>query len=715
MIFFRHDWLNHPGAIVDTNTNNKTFIDIAADYKAIGVKNYYWPLALLDAGLSGIDPRDPTLSPDIKARIRVECERNPTYVIREVIRIPPRASAGDGFQFRANRGNMALFWTFWAGQDILLIQPRQTGKSVGADCIQAGCLVFWSNNTDHTMLTKDDPLRRANVHRIKALISRLPSYLNETDKKYDLDNQHEVTYHKRNNRYITGVARSSVAGADNLGRGLTTPVRQIDESPFFSNIKVTMDAAMPGGIAARQEAIENGNPYGTILTTTAGKLNSRDGEYVYGLLTGGCPWSERLMDSVNKDHFEKIVIKYSMGNKSIVSAVFSHRQLGYSDEWLFKTAKETGLAGEAADRDLLNIWTSGDALSPLDETARATILKTKRPAVETELFSGDYLFSWFVEKDKRPAANPGKTYILGLDTSEAIGRDHMSLSMLDPESGETIGSIACNETLLNRYTQFLLEFMCEFKNTVLIIERKSTAQPIIDTLLTMLPERGEDPFKRMYNRIVHEASGAMKEAFREIQTPLERRDQDLYIRYKRYFGFVTTGNSRHELYVNVFKRATTITAHCIYDVNLADELLGLVTRDERIDHSAGKHDDRVISWLMAHWLLMNGLNLDYYGINPARVLMIKQTSIVEQLTAAERYRQSELERAKALVEELSTMLDLTEDPIQQEIIKTRLKVLSRKIPEDNTLLESIDAILKSSAKRKDDVYKHGNISIRFRH
>jgi len=714
MIIFRHDWMNHPGAIIDTNTTNKTFLALAQDYKNMHIKNHQWPLALLDRELVGVNPRDPNLSGELKTRIRVECELNPTYVLREIIRIPPRASAGDGFQFRADRGNMALFWTFWAGQDILLIQPRQTGKSIIADCIQSGCLMFWSNNTDHTMLTKDDPLRRANIHRMKALMARMPSYLNETMKGVDLDNQHEITYYARNNRYITGVARSSVQGADNLGRGMTTPVRQIDESPFFFNIQVTMQAAMPGGIAARREAIESGNPYGTMLTTTAGKLNSRDGAYVYGLLTGGCPWSEPLMDSIDKDHFEKIVTKYSPGDKNIVSAVFSHRQLGYSDEWLFRTAKETGLSGEAADRDLLNIWTSGDLMSPLEEQARAIILRVKRPAVDTELFGGEYLFDWFVPVHQRPQHNPHKTYILGLDTSEGIGRDRLSLELVDSETGETVGSMACNETLLNRYTQFLLEFMVANRNTVLVIERKSTAQSIIDTLLTMLPEHGEDPFKRIYNRVVHEASGPTKEAFKLIQGPLHRRDPAVYVKYKGFFGFVTTGDSRRELYVNVFKRATSICAHGIYDEHLAAELMALVVKDGRIDHSEGQHDDRVVSWLLAQWFLMHGLNLSYYGIDPGRVLSAcKRESTT--LSVAEQYQREEQGRLRGAIEAMTEMLENCDSPIQQEIIKSRLKVLAGKVKDDDTLLESIDAVINASKKRQDHQHQRGNITIRIRH
>jgi len=713
MITFKNDWLNYPSAVPDYKTTNQSFIDIANDYKSMGVKNYLWPLALLNPILSTIDPRDPDLPPEYKAMIKTEVRLNPVYFIREIIRIPPKASAGDGKQFRANRGNMALFWCFWAGVDILLIQPRQSGKSVGADAIMVGCLTQWSRNTDHTLLTKDDPLRRANVARIKQMIAKIPSYLNPLNPKNDSDNQHEVTCRKYNNRYITGVARSSEVGADNLGRGLTTPTVQIDESPFFSHIETTMKAALPGSIAARREAIESGNPYGTFLTTTAGKLNSRDGGYIHGVLVGGCPWSENLMDAMDKGHIEHIVDKYSTGKKSIMSAVFSHRQLGETDEWLFKTAKQIGTSGEAADRDLLNIWSSGDEMSPLDETARARIVKVQRDPSSIETFNGEYIFNWYVDGNNHPRYRRNKMYILSLDMSEAIGRDKLSLLMIDPETGEVVGSMACNETMLNRYNQFLLDFMIEFKNTVLIVERKSTAQTLIDTLLTRLPEFGEDPFKRIFNRIVHGASGPTEKLFKEINRPLRQRSPDIYDRTKAYFGFLTTGQTRHELYVEVFKRAANISASGVYDKNLAQELLALVVRNGRIDHNTTGHDDRVISWLMAHWLLLNSYNLDYYGIDSRKVLSVRLET-VQNRTPAEQWKIKEKERLNAAFETLSDLLKDTKDPLQAEIIKAKIKNLARLVKDDHELLESIDAVLKTSRERSGGAGNRNNIAISFK-
>ena len=58
MILFRSDWMKYPNAIADFQTKNKSFIEMAALLKAMGVKNHTFLLALHDRTLVGVDPFD---------------------------------------------------------------------------------------------------------------------------------------------------------------------------------------------------------------------------------------------------------------------------------------------------------------------------------------------------------------------------------------------------------------------------------------------------------------------------------------------------------------------------------------------------------------------------------------------------------------------------------------------------------------------------------
>ena len=71
--------------------------------------------------------------------------------------------------------------------------------------------------------------------------------------------------------------------ANNVGRGCTTPVQQYDEAAFINYMDVVWPAATAATGAARDLAKERGEPYGTIITTTAGDKMSRSGRFMYDI------------------------------------------------------------------------------------------------------------------------------------------------------------------------------------------------------------------------------------------------------------------------------------------------------------------------------------------------------------------------------------------------------------------------------------------------
>lgn len=61
---------------IHKETSNQSFLDMHYYLKNKGVQNNDFFLCLFDAGLAGIDPRDPNLPQHIKARIMNECRKN---------------------------------------------------------------------------------------------------------------------------------------------------------------------------------------------------------------------------------------------------------------------------------------------------------------------------------------------------------------------------------------------------------------------------------------------------------------------------------------------------------------------------------------------------------------------------------------------------------------------------------------------------------------
>jgi hypothetical protein len=615
MILFLEDWARFPNAIPDYKTKNESFLRQAHVYKTMGIKNHLFLLALMQPELQGVDPHDPNLTLEQKAMIGLECKYNPWYFFREVVRLPAVAGP-EPVKFRANRGNIALFWAFFCNIDAANIQPRQTGKSASTDCLMVWVNFIGATNTKTTMITKDDALRRANVDRLKGIRNLLPKYLVNLTRE-DADNQFELTCKALKNSYTTGVAQNSEAAANNLGRGLTSPILHCDEGPFINFIGTSLPAALAAGTAARDEARKYNRPYGNIFTTTAGKKDDRDGRFMYDLIHSGAVWNEAFFDCKNKRDLREMVMSNGTGGAALVNITMSHRQLGKTDEWLRDAIAIARATGEAADRDFLNVWTSGTQRSPLSTALNEAIRNSEMEVLHSEI-TDRYVLRWFIPEDEIATRMAEGHFVIGMDTSEAVGRDAIGFVMLDIRDLSTVAAGTYNETNIQRFGAYLMSLMLKYENTTLVIERKSTAIGLLDYLIIQMSALGIDPFKRIYNRIVDEGND---EQMRELNRRPEFRSEQFYDMRRSKFGFSTTKESRTLLYTNVLQEAAKKAGHLVRDKTLSGELRGLVEKNGRIDHVSSGHDDMVMSWLLAHWFLTHARNLSHYGIVSSHVMM----------------------------------------------------------------------------------------------
>lgn len=245
MILFAKDWEKYPTAIADIETKNQSFVRLAGVYKAMGIKNHMFPLALVNPKLQGIDPFSNNLDLLTIAAIVQECQNNPWYYFREIVRVPAPGSP-EPVMIEANRGNIALWWLFFNHITVMLIQCRQTGKSLSSDCLANYIRCIGAVNTDMQLLTKDDNLRVRNIARLKELQNYLPYYLNLKTRQ-DADNTEKLTCVKLGNTYYTAVGQPTIEGARKVGRGLTLAINQIDEIAFIPNIKIILASMLASG------------------------------------------------------------------------------------------------------------------------------------------------------------------------------------------------------------------------------------------------------------------------------------------------------------------------------------------------------------------------------------------------------------------------------------------------------------------------------------
>lgn len=710
MILFLEDWAKWPTAIPDTETKNRSWVVLASKYRAMGIENHAFLLALVNPALQGVDPHDPNLTQAQMAAIGVECRLNPWYFFRECARAPAM-SGSDAVPLEANRGNIALFWCFFNHIFIILIQIRQTGKSFNVDILMNLLLNVLCKDTAINLMTKDDILRRKNIQRIKDIRDELPRYLQQ-QTRHDSNNTEEISVDRLGNTYTTHVPQSSPKRALNMGRGLTTAIFHIDEPPFQINISIALPAALSAMGAAVDAAKRVGAPYGTILTTTAGRKDDKDGAYVYNIVSDAAVWTEMFFDAENHKKLDRMVRGASRKRRFAVNATFNHTQLGKDDKWLREKVEEALAEGDDANRDFFNMWSSGSQTSPLLEWVRTKIAASHRIVAYTSISgTNSYVTRWYIpeEEIERRLAN-GK-FILGMDTSEASGGDDISLVLVDVENLETLAVGTYNETNLITFSEWVCEWLVRFPNITAVIERRSTGAMLLDFLLRQLPMHGIDPFRRLFNTVVNDYE-ENPDHFNEIRLPMSRRNPDIYVRFKKSFGYATSASgktSRKGLYGLALQNATKRASDRVYDKSLIDQILSLEYRNGRVDHPDGEHDDLVIGWLLVHWFLGFANKPEWYGLDPTKIMTNiagKATETQEEIWIKE--EQAVLrKRMEVLYDELSNE--------QDDFVSMRLEMELRKLDQQVILetdeIYSVDGLIRQAQERKRQKFAAKNRNV----
>lgn len=699
MVLHEQDMHKWPDAIYDTSTTNTSFLKYARTLRLMGVKNYRWCLVLLNPELRGVNPFDPTLDAVTRLNIWQECHDNPIYLLREVARVK-------GGPYIANRGNMALMWLFLNHIDLFLIQPRQTGKSVGVDFLMIWLLYFKLYDTTVQMITKDSSLRTDNITRIKGFIEEMPSYL-FVHSKGDPDNQDSLGYETRKTHYRAKVPRGSINDADKVGRGATSEIIQFDEPPYQSHIQTIMTAALGATTDARERAKRNGTPYGILYTTTAGKIDSRDGGYVYKVLQDAAPWTEHYYDAGDQKTLEAIICNRIASPAPLVNITLSHRQLGKTDEWLWETMARNKAFGEAADRDYLNRWTNGTASNPINAKMLAKVNGSLMEPLHVETTPDLYSINWYIPQNEIASYMANNHTIIGNDTSDAIGRDGIDMVITDIKTMMPIATGTYNSTSIPRWTAFFGNLMVRFPKAIWIPERKSSAQAIIDGVVEILDAAGINPYERIYNRFVQEKE-QFSDEYQRTRNPRSR--SVLYESHKNAFGFNTTGKSRDLLYVQVLNTILDDAATGIKDAKIIGEMSGLVVKNGRIDHAAGSHDDAVVSYLLTGFFLTYGKHLEEYGIDWKDVRSSVQNNREEVRTVAEQMQDQRNNQTRARIEELIETIKNETSEYALIRAEQEIRYLTSTIKGGEFTAETVQELLENVKKSRSNGMRNASMS-----
>ena len=707
-ILFKEDWEHlHPTAIVDMKTKNKEFIRLAALYRSMGVKNNEFILSLVDPDLQGVDPYDPQITPELVEKIQIECKNNFWYFIREIAR-DPAGSDDAPIMFRPNRGVISAYWLYFNHIVFILIMIRQTGKSFGIDWLYTYLLNIALTKSEISQLTKDERLRGRELERLKSMELTLPFWMKRRSPR-DPGNTEVLKISALENTFKSYVPNKSPKIADQIGRGMTSANIGVDELAYIFNNFITVQVMLSASLAAREVARIKNEPYGTIFTTTSGKRDTPEGKYAYRLVSEAAVFSEAFYDCRNPEQLEKTICSASSDGKTLrVNCTFNHQQLGYTDDWLRARLREAMQEDQTQiEADYLNRWPSGTISSPFSKEIANMIRDSEVLDYYTMIDGQDcYALRWYYPEAEIEPRMFDEPHVLSIDSSDAVGRDAIGIVLTPVSTGEVAMAATISMTNLISFAMWICQFLMKFQKVTCIIERRGSGATIIDYLLLYLPTMGMDPFKRLYNTAVQEYL-EYPDRFKEIMA-VHNSQEDLYTKYKKCFGWATSGTgatSRTDLYSKTLSQATRTTGSLMRDRTLILQILGLVIKNGRVDHEDGEHDDMVISYLLSFWLISMGKNLSYYGINPAEILRRNPNVLKQQQEkgAFERYMN---QRTKNEIENIVRSLENeTDEYVSRRLEYDLERAMAKLTEEDREVLAMDDLIQKLRDKRKNQVQR----------
>jgi hypothetical protein len=308
---------------------------------------------------------------------------------------------------------------------------------------------------------------------------------------------------------------------------------------------------------------------------------------------------------------------------------------------------------------------------------------------------------WYLPEDQIEQRMFASTFVLGMDSSNASGGDDCGFYLMDTQTLETIAVANINETNLIHLGKWVAAFLIKYPTVTFNPENRSSGQGIIDYLLIELSAAGINPFKRIFNTVVNDKQ-VNEVQFEEMQRMVQRGQSEQYSRFKKTFGFTTSGGgmtSRTALYSITLQLAAKRACDRVYDKTLADQINGLITKNGRVDHPPGEHDDLCIAWLLAHWMVTQAKNLRYYGIDPALVgSLLNDSGEGADPQQAQEKREQRLvrERINALAERISNSKDLfVIARIEQEV-----RTLSSKMILEENEVFNVDELIRGAKEKK---------------
>lgn len=468
----------------------------------------------------------------------------------------------------------------------IVLKPRRIGFTT---LELARDLFFALTNPGSTVMivAQEYSLAKKAIQDIKNFIS----YIQELEKKIcthpsqkllpkiTLSNVKEIVF-ETNSRIVGEVAKNQESAADRTGRGTGITRLHCTEVAFWSYPDLTMKSLMIAAKTASEIVIEstpngaNGYFFDTYYKIKEGNMpgwkshfypwHSHE-EYAIPFYT---KHEENNFDFSPRDEYEKKLIEefniskqqlnwwrqsVSEAAKGIESML---QEFPIDEASCFRIKSQTFL--EQSDFEYLE--------NSYEEPSSIISIQDFCPSISIRTVGASNIPSISFWKGKESSDNISKreSFVIGADTSYGREQDSSSFCVIDHLSGEIVATFADNKISPRSFAKLLAAVGTHFNNAQIAVEVQASGQGVIDVLLN-----------------------------EELYTNLYKHSN------KDYYGWNTTTNTRTELF-NLFQKMVKEKDPKIVDINIVAECRTLIfSRDNKIQHAKGAHDDRLMSFMIA--------------------------------------------------------------------------------------------------------------------
>lgn len=583
-----------------TNTSNKSFLNMHFYLKNAGIKNNMFFLAIYDPDLIGVDPRDQRLNDLMKVKILKECQMNYFYFIREVVRIPDQGGAiGGGKKYELHRGNLAMSFCFILNICAFCEFPRQNGKTISAVAWYLWCFNFGTTQSEFMFINKSLSDSKLNLERLKDMRDALPSYL-RMDQPMRVNgkivkpksNIETLEHISNGNKIKTLASANSETKANSLGRGCTQPFQWYDEHAFIPHVDLVYKSATPAYKTASQNARNNHKNYGILITTTPGDLTTKSGQASNAVRLAATPFSERMYD-MSYDELQNMLSKNT--SSPFVYIRYTYQQLGRGEDWFREICILMQKDWSAIRREVLLEWSSAADNSPFskEDLNKCKQWIMKEP-LHTILIRG-FIFNIYSKMDPNISVYKYPP-LIGVDVSGGYMKDSSAITIVDSKDTKVVGDLNCNYINQNDLAAVIFDLVSKYMPTAVVnIERNGGfGAAVLSKLVNTKIKR--NLYYEIKDRVIEERVGYGGSINKVKQKT-------------KCYGFDNTKDSRN-LLMDILRNRMLYHKDKFISPIIYNELEGLVvTKNGRIDHSANTHDDQVFSYLLALYMWYYGKNM----------------------------------------------------------------------------------------------------------